>query len=204
MPSLFARKKSSSPGSSPGKPRKDCIGPIMYVFFSYTQFTTDMKCSRMSPDRQPPLPSAPRQELPLPAIPRTDRLPEVERYIDYSRYTFAATHIPSSASNSSSGHDGRYGYISGYEGVVLGLEDVRCVVEDVSRELSARGEFPAFPLTAETDTDPSQALQPRCSSPPIPSTYPPPRSTTSSPLTPPLSPTPHAPPHTARRFALQR
>jgi hypothetical protein len=155
MPSLFSKQKSSSPCSSPGKPRKDCIGPIMYVPFSYTQFTTDMKCSRMSPDRQPPLPSAPRQEPPLPAIPRTDRLPDVERYIDYSRYTFAATHIHSCASNSSPVNDGRYGYISGYEGVVLGLEDVRRVLEDVSRELSERGESPVVHLTLETDADPS-------------------------------------------------
>lgn len=80
-----------------------------------------------------------RPEQPLPAIPRSDGPPLVDRYIDYDRYTFAATHIPTI---SKEGDEEGYGYIAVRTGSVLGLEEVQRVVEDVAQQLSERGESP--------------------------------------------------------------
>ncbi|KAI5449422.1 hypothetical protein NCC49_004706 [Naganishia albida] len=115
MPSIF-KSKSKSP-----KIRKECIGPIV-------RLSTDQSLNRVQ-ERQDPLP-----EPPLPPIPTSQGPPVVDRYIDYNRYTFAATHVPST-----SAIEGRYGYIAVHSEVVLGPEEVQKVVEDISRELSERG-----------------------------------------------------------------
>lgn len=57
-----------------------------------------------------------------------------DKFIDYARYTFAPTILPSTY-----GDDGGRGYM-GYEGVVLGIDEVLKVVRDVSKELRSRGE----------------------------------------------------------------
>jgi hypothetical protein len=81
-----------------------------------------------------------KDEPPLPSIPRSDGPPLVGRYIDYDRYTFAATHIP--LTSKESGGDGEgYGYIAVRTGLVLGLEEVQRVLEDVTQQLSERGVF---------------------------------------------------------------
>lgn len=126
----------------------------MYVPFPHPHSQTDSKCSRLSPHQSPSRGQErhepERREPPLPAIPRSDGLPSVDRYIDYNRYTFASTTVPPAS------HEVPvYGYIAVHAEVVLGLSDAQRVVEDVSRELSERGEFPAFRLTVETDADPS-------------------------------------------------
>lgn len=64
--------------------------------------------------------------------------PEPDRFIDYARYTFADTWIPTTPWNVKA---------AGYMGdprVVLGLEEARRVIDDVARELSARGEVFTF------------------------------------------------------------
>jgi hypothetical protein len=60
-----------------------------------------------------------------------------ERFIDYARYGFAPTTLPSTPATH--GKDSGRGYM-GWTGVVLGVDDVGKVVRDVSKELGRRGQ----------------------------------------------------------------
>lgn len=105
----------------------------------------------MSPP-SPPRNTIPERQEPLPSIPRSEGPPDVDRYIDYNRYTFALTSVPPTSQEDEEG----YGYIDVRTSLVLGLDDVQRVVEDVTQQLSERGEFPFSSFTS--CADPSSGL----------------------------------------------